>query len=334
MEKEKKVPKKRGRKPKGGKVTLNKPVKKPMDEMKKNIILHLKCSSKDLKETPFFSELKYNPLIESVQAYEHEEYNTFTDITQHKEIEINVLQDSDKNQNPELISKTFNVDATSNNTDYTMEENMNISDIHVDQNTISNKLKQLQKQFFHSISNSKKSNCFWCTCSFDTPVVYIPKCKMENTYEVYGCFCSPECGVAYLYKENIDTSSKWERYSLLHSLYSKIYQYEQNIKPAPDPRYLLDIYFGNLTIEEYRSINKRPNIVSILDKPITRLLPEIVESNYVVDIHNRFYQSNNNDVYKQYRLARNSKGYKPSNPFETSSSNIHIQNQFWKDIKQ
>ena len=38
IEKEKKIPKKRGRKPKGGKVIMSKPIKKPMDEIKKNII--------------------------------------------------------------------------------------------------------------------------------------------------------------------------------------------------------------------------------------------------------------------------------------------------------
>lgn len=322
MEKEKKVPKKRGRKPKGGKVTLNKPVKKTMDEIKKNIILHLKCSSSDLKETPFLSELKYNPSIESVKAYEQDEFNNFTNVYEEKEIVVDVSNDVNESSIKESVFM-----SSSSNT-------LIPQTVAVDQNDVSEKLKQLQKQFFHNMSNSKKSNCFWCTCPFETPAVYLPKCKLDNTYEVYGCFCSPECAVAYLYEESIDTSSKWERYSLLHSLYSKIYNYEDNIKPAPDPRYLLDIFFGNLTIEEYRSIHKRPNMISILDKPITRLLPEIIESNYVVDIHNRFYQSDNNDVYKQYRLARNSKGYKPSNPFESTNNNLHIQKQFWKDIKQ
>lgn len=326
-EKEKKVPKKRGRKPKGGKVILNKPVKKAMDEIKKNIILHLKCSSNDLKETPFLSELKYNPSIESVEAYEQDEFKHFSNVYHDKEIVVDI---SDKINNQSTCSAHVSDSNTLSDTapikDFALE-NINQTDVSI-------KLKQLQKQFFHNMSKSKKSNCFWCTCPFDTPTVYLPKCKLDNTYEVYGCFCSPECAVAYLYKEGIDTSSKWERYSLLHSLYSKIYNYEDNIKPAPDPRYLLDVFFGNLTIHEYRSIHKRTNMISILDKPITRLLPEIIESNYVVDIHNRFYQSDNNDVYKQYRLARNLKGYKPSNPFESTNNNIHIQKQFWKDIKQ
>ena len=329
IEKEKKIPKKRGRKPKGGKVIMSKPIKKPMDEIKKNIILHLKCSSKDIKETSFFSELTYNPVIEYVEAYEDNELNQFTNVYHHKEIEINVTDNMMNNEfNSGCENSNTNLSYTSDViSSYETKAKLVGSNAEINQNEISNKLKQLQKNFFHNMSSSKKSKCFWCTCDFESQVIYIPKCKLDNSYEVYGCFCTPECGVAYLYNESIDTSSKWERYALMHSLYSKIFEYEGNIKPAPDPRYLLDCYFGNLTIDEFRSIHKRPNSISILDKPITRLLPEIIESSYSIDIHNRFHQSDNNNTIKKYRLARNDKGYKPSNPFD-------LTNNFWKDIKQ
>jgi hypothetical protein len=46
--------------------------------------------------------------------------------------------------------------------------------------------------------------------------------------------------VAYLMKESIDDSVKFERYHLLNQTYSKIYNYTRNIKPAPNPYYLLD----------------------------------------------------------------------------------------------
>ena len=52
-------------------------------------------------------------------------------------------------------------------------------------------------------------------------------------YEVYGCFCSPECACAYLNKEHIDSSTFWERYALLNNIYGKIYEHDENIKPAP-----------------------------------------------------------------------------------------------------
>ena len=38
---------------------------------------------------------------------------------------------------------------------------------------------------------------------------------METALEVYGCFCSPECALSYLKNEQIDDSTKWERYALI-----------------------------------------------------------------------------------------------------------------------
>ena len=52
--------------------------------------------------------------------------------------------------------------------------------------------------------------------------------------------------------ENIDSSSKFERYYLLNNIYGKIYNYEKNIKPAPDPHYTLDKYYGLFSINEWR----------------------------------------------------------------------------------
>ena len=98
--------------------------------------------------------------------------------------------------------------------------------------------------------------------------------------KVYGTFCSPECAVAYLFNENIDTSTMWERYALINKLYKNIYNYETNIKAAPDPRYLLNKYFGNLTISEYRCLNANKHKQHIiLNKPMTVITPEICESN-------------------------------------------------------
>ena len=101
---------------------------------------------------------------------------------------------------------------------------------------------------------TKRSACFWCTYAFDNPPIYIPKQKRGENIEVYGSFCSPECAVAYLKKEQIDESTRWERYAMLNNIYGKIYDYEKNIKPAPNPFFTLDKYHGNLSIYEYRKL--------------------------------------------------------------------------------
>ena len=154
---------------------------------------------------------------------------------------------SNDNYNKENLNNEFNVNFNSN-------DNKNTRDIN-------SKLKILEKSLHHNNISNKKSACFWCTCGFDNPSVYIPKHEIKSEYHVYGNFCSPECACAFLMKEDIDSSSKFERYQFLNYLYSKIYNYNKNIKPAPDPHYILDKFYGNLSIQEYRKLNQNDNLL-------------------------------------------------------------------------
>ena len=80
-------------------------------------------------------------------------------------------------------------------------------------------------------------------------------------------------------EENIDQALKFERYSLLNYIYGKIYEYNCNIKPAPNPYYTLEKYCGNLSIQEYRQLLKTERLLLIVDKPLSRQLPELHEDN-------------------------------------------------------
>ena len=169
------------------------------------------------------------------------------------------------------------------------------------------KLDQLKKKLRHNNVSDKKSACFWCTCTFDNPAIHIPIKYENNSYEVYGCFCSPECAVAYLKNENIDASTLWERYSLINNIYSKIYNYTINIKPAPNPFYTLDKYYGNLSIKEYRKLLQNDKLLMIVDKPMTKILPELYEeNNEIPNVYSNLLDSNNKvkTKNKEYRLKR------------------------------
>lgn len=140
------------------------------------------------------------------------------------------------------------------------------------------KLKQLKVQLYkNAIQSEKKSACFWCTYDFDNTPCYIPKYEMDGIIYGYGSFCRPECAVAYLMKESIDDSTKFDRYHLLNQIYSKVYDCKKNIKPAPNPHYLLDKFYGNLSIQEYRKLLKTEHLLLVIDKPLTRILPELHE---------------------------------------------------------
>ena len=264
---EKPIAKKRGRKPKGGKIiqqlktTFNQPASKP------NIILHLKCGLKDLTNNNSNNNIEsYNFVNKGELTYDVIK-NDFSNIT---------INDNEESEN-EYCNKTSK---------------------EPDIKEIWKKIKQLQHNLHINNISDKKSACFWCTYDFVNPPIYIPKHYIKNSYDVYGCFCSPECAVAYLMEENIDSSTKFERYHFINYVYGKIYNYEKNIKPAPNPYYMLDKYYGNLTIQEYRSLFKNQRLFLIVDKPLTRVLPELHEDNEDFILNNKIIPSNNYQLKK------------------------------------
>lgn len=254
---EKPAPKKRGRKPKGGKIVTTNVSNIVKNEIITNIVLHLKCKKSDIQSDLYISDLNYNPTIENIEAYSIN--NTKG---QDLDLNLNLLSDNDyKQTNEEIVNSDI--------------EKKHSKDIKF----IWKKLKTLETDLHTNNLDLKKSACFWCTYDFDTPCIYIPKCKFKESYKVYGCFCSPECACAYLMKESLESSVKYERYSLLNFIYCKIYEHKKHIKPAPDPFYTLDKYFGNLSIQEYRRLLRNERLLMIIDKPLTRVLPELHEDN-------------------------------------------------------
>jgi len=248
------IPKKRGRKPKGGKIIEDANNELANEDLISNVILHLKCSKNDI-ENSFNDDtiLSHNLLSSKVNDLAFQSVDNSIECSNTKSNDSNII------------------------TDYMTE--LNDNDKSMSNKSIHNKLKELQYNLHTNNICDKKSACFWCTCEFDNPSIYIPKYQMNERYDVYGCFCSPECSVAYLMNENIDSSSKFERYQLLNSIYSKIYDYKKNIKPAPNPHYTLDKFYGNLSIAEYRNLLQHDRLLFIVDKPLTRILPELHEDN-------------------------------------------------------
>jgi hypothetical protein len=172
------------------------------------------------------------------------------------------------------------------------------------------KINQLKLSFHKSdicqnLGGTQRSACFWCTCEFDSPAIYIPKSCSKEGYQVYGCFCSPECAAAFLMNENIDTSTRFERYHLLNSVYGKIYKYEKSIKIAPNPYYLLNKYYGNLTIQEYRKLFHSDQMIYVVNKPLTHILPELYEDNNDFLLNTKIIPTNSVNIKKNKPLKSN-----------------------------
>jgi hypothetical protein len=297
---EKPVAKKRGRKPKGGKIIQQIVPINNSQEQKPNIILHLKCSLKDLHT---------NTLLNSdVQSY------IFSNLNQ---LSYDILNDSNLKNTSNNINANNNNNINNNNNDVSLlvqqkkidEESDCDEKVNKDNDIkeIWKKLKVLEHNLHINNICDKKSACFWCTYEFDNPPVYIPKHYIKETYHVYGCFCSPECATAFLMEESIDSSSKFERYYLINHIYSKIYDYNKNIKPAPNPYYMLEKFYGNLSIQEYRSLLRNERLFLIVDKPLTRILPELHEDNDDFIINNKIIPSNTYQIKKklQRKVTKN-----------------------------
>ena len=272
---EKPVAKKRGRKPKGGKIIQQIVPLNNNKEPKPTVILHLKCSLKDLQ-----SNLMQGT---EIQSFNFQPTNQLT---------YDII-----NSEPNIFNKQEQPKINYDEIDYDDDDDRSIKEN--DTKEVWKKLKVLEHNLHINNISDKKSACFWCTYEFDNPPVYIPKHFIKDSYHVYGCFCSPECGTAYLMEENIDSSSKFERYHLINHIYSKIYDYKKNIKPAPNPYYMLEKYYGNLTIQEYRSLLRNERLFLIVDKPLTRILPELHEDNDDFIINNKIIPSNNYQFKKK-----------------------------------
>ena len=129
--------------------------------------------------------------------------------------------------------------------------------------------------------------------------------------------------------KKIDSSSKFERYSLLNNLYNKVFEYKKNIKPAPDPHYFLERFCGNLTIQEYRQLLKSDRLFLIVDKPLTRVLPELHEDNDEFIINNKIIPTSSNyNLKKKGKIEAVNTGNMttslPSAANEKSGSNFGI----------
>lgn len=257
IEEPNKIQKKRGRKPKGGKIVQAPSIYDNSSLSIQSVILHLKCGTNDLNNNDIFSTKNYD--------------------FQPKD---NVKIDSYQFNNRDKCYELFNTNSTT-------KPNENETN-NVDDDVISQKLKLLAHDLHTNNLSDKRSACFMCTCEFDNPTIYIPKYVINGTYHVYGCFCSPECAAGHLFKQSdIDPSAKFERYTLLNHIYCKIYNYEKNIKPAPDPHYTLNKFYGSLSIQEYRHLLKNERLLLIVDKPLIRSLPELHIDNDDFVINNK-----------------------------------------------
>jgi hypothetical protein len=116
--------------------------------------------------------------------------------------------------------------------------------------------------------------CFWCSHTFEGMPCIVPEREEKGIYRVYGNFCCPECAVAYLLEETVDSTTRWERMALLHRIYGAFYNYKR-IFPAP-ARASLKLFGGPMSIQSYRNTLKERKVrVDIQVPPMTSILSSL-----------------------------------------------------------
>lgn len=126
--------------------------------------------------------------------------------------------------------------------------------------------------------------CYWCCHNIDYKMYGMPirYDSINNTYMVYGTFCSLQCANAFNFSTHNGSDKVWEVNSLIQMM-AKKYGYDFFIRPAPS-RYLLKMFNGNLDIEDFREMHKNNETTYVLNVPPMISLPvgyEVVNTSYI-----------------------------------------------------
>ena len=210
---------------------------------------------------------------------------------------INKLTNKNENTNT-------NFDNKSNNTMYQdkinelledlddTNKNKNLSQIEILLNKKYNQIKKIPLYNFKHEKWPTKSSCpcFWCNHTFDNVPWGIPNKYENNSFVLFGNFCSPNCALSYLIvREN--NINLFEKISLLNLLYYYVYNNDSIIVPAPD-KICIDTYGGPFTISQYRYLtsnnNKNYNIVfpscNVVNPIFEETKKSVNQNNYYIPI--------------------------------------------------
>jgi len=125
----------------------------------------------------------------------------------------------------------------------------------------------------HQLPDSTDIACFWCCDIFQGRPCVIPLKIVDNVWNVYGNFCTPQCCMAHLLSETIDTHTRWERIALLNRLYSR--SITGRIYPAPN-RECLERFGGPISIQDFRDVCDSQRVrVDIQLPPMVSILASI-----------------------------------------------------------
>ncbi len=164
--------------------------------------------------------------------------------------------------------------------------------------------------------------CFWdCHC-FDHQPWGIPIKFDVSTgkFTLFGIFCSPNCAFSYLLANEANTSSLWERVSLLNLLNYKVYENDENIIPAPD-KMCLKLFGGPLDINDFRALTVKNNKVFNINFPPCNIVAPVLEETKKIYNQDTYFIPNDkkkqNKIQTELKIKRTRSIYNNKNTLDS-----------------
>lgn len=138
---------------------------------------------------------------------------------------------------------------------------------YVPDNTFTSHNDKIESSANITSPNEVKNCCYWCCHStgpkeFGMPIKYD---SIHKTFTTFGHFCSLECIIAYNYDHYMGSDRMWEIHSWVQWMAHRM-GYDTPIRPAPN-KYLLKMFNGPLTIDEFREAHKSYYKTYVMNMP-------------------------------------------------------------------
>lgn len=229
--------------------------KKKSASLQSTLFEQLKPANENLLLKLPISDAKLDELLKTDDMQTILEYNPEMSEPKPYEPELNELAPIETS--PEPVKKSFPKPMTSQLPEGQVEEPKEANEVHNDV-------------------------CFWCCHSilgrtYGMPIRYDSAGEGgQGAFSVYGSFCSLQCAAAHNFSSNGSGDRAFEVHSWIQML-SKRYGFEGYIRPAPS-RYLLKMFGGPLSIEEFRQAHCNSTKTYTLNIPPMISVPSQMET--------------------------------------------------------
>jgi hypothetical protein len=190
-------------------------------------------------------------------------------------------------------------------------DNIIINIQHIEQSSYINELPGFVNEHCNS-SYNKCELCWNCCHSFTTMSKGVPMKYINNTFYIYGYFCSYNCAARYIF-DTFSDKQKWDIYSLLNLYYNMSNNINSGKVPLAPHKLILNKFGGTMDIDEYRSNNLAYELVLPPIIPIDHTFKHI-NDNMVKSTDNKSHyklyrkKSMNHNIYETMNLTSNETG--------------------------